>query len=539
MKLDLTILHLEDNDDDIELIQRALRRSGLQCRFIIAKSHADYLAAIAGGHADLILSDQNLPGFDGFKALEIARQQCPATPFLFVSGSFCRDTDLESLKAAGAADCITKGDLNQLAPAIMRAITEQQAIQPYNHPMERLVSVIQELSLARTLEAVIAIVRRTARALTGADGATFILRDGDQCYYVDEDAISPLWKGQRFPMSACISGWAMINRQQVTIEDIYTDPRIPVEAYRPTFVKSLVMVPIRTINPIGAIGNYWAERRQPEPLEIKLLQALADTTAVALENVQVYTELEARVRARTRELEHAYKEMEAFSYAVSHDLRAPLRSIDGFTGALLEDYAQMLPEPGQDYLKRICNATQRMSQLIEDLLSFARTTQTELKREPVDLSQLAREIATELQASAPQREVTFVIAERLITQGDPRLLRIVMVNLLGNAWKFTAKQRQGRIEVGAEYQATGPVVLFVRDNGVGFDMSNAGKLFGVFQRFHSEQEFTGTGVGLATVQRIIDRHGGHIWAEAAIGEGACFYFTLAEELEAQDNNTTS
>lgn len=173
----------------------------------------------------------------------------------------------------------------------------------YAHAMEQLIEVVQQLSLARDLETVMQIVRHAARRLTGADGATFVLRDGDKCFYADEDAISPLWKGQRFPMSACISGWVMLNRQPALIGDIYADPRIPADAYRPTFVKSLAMVPIRTLDPIGAIGNYWAELHRPAPEQVRVLQALADTTAVAMENVRIYAELEQRVQQRTSELQ--------------------------------------------------------------------------------------------------------------------------------------------------------------------------------------------------------------------------------------------
>lgn len=162
--------------------------------------------------------------------------------------------------------------------------------------MAQLIGTVQELSLARDLPAVMAIVRRAARELTGADGATFVLRDGDQCHYAEENAISPLWKGRRFPMNACISGWVMLNRQSVVIEDIYKDPRIPAEAYRPTFVHSLAMVPIRTRDPVGAIGNYWAANYTPTPEQVTVLQALADTTAVALENIQAYAELKQKAR---------------------------------------------------------------------------------------------------------------------------------------------------------------------------------------------------------------------------------------------------
>lgn len=174
----------------------------------------------------------------------------------------------------------------------------------------RLLAAIGDLSLARTLDAVMDVVRREARALVDADGATFVLRDGDQCYYADEDSIAPLWKGLRFPMSACISGWAMLNRQAVAIPDIYRDPRIPVDAYRPTFVKSLVMVPIRRASPIGAIGAYWASTREPAPQEVEVLQALADTTSVAMENVRVYQELEERVRRRTADLQQAVERLQ-------------------------------------------------------------------------------------------------------------------------------------------------------------------------------------------------------------------------------------
>lgn len=176
-----------------------------------------------------------------------------------------------------------------------------------------LTRVVQQLSFARDLSIVQEIVRHAARALTNADGATFVLRDRGMCYYADEDAIAPLWKGMRFPMEACISGWSMLHRQAAVIPDIYSDPRIPAEAYRPTFVKSLAMVPIRSLDPIGAIGNYWARRHEATEKEVSVLQALADTTAVAMENVRIYSELEQRVRERTRELEVANEAIQNLS----------------------------------------------------------------------------------------------------------------------------------------------------------------------------------------------------------------------------------
>jgi len=193
--------------------------------------------------------------------------------------------------------------------------------------MERLIGAVQELSLARDLAAIQRIVRATARELTGADGATFVLRDDGYCYYADEDAISPLWKGRRFPMEACISGWTMLNRKPAVIEDIYQDARIPHEAYRPTFVKSLAMVPIRTLDPVGAIGNYWATMRQPSEQEVRLLQALADSSAVAMENLHIYQELEQRVEVRTAELQAANQEIRNLSLT---DELTGLRNRRGF-----------------------------------------------------------------------------------------------------------------------------------------------------------------------------------------------------------------
>ena len=236
-------------------------------------------------------------------------------------------------------------------------------------------------------------------------------------------------------------------------------------------------------------------------------------------------ELEQRVIERTAELRVANKELEGFAYSVSHDLRAPLRSIDGFSQALLEDYGDKLDEDGQDYLHRVRVASQRMAQLIDDLLKLSRLTRGEMRHETLDLSQLAQAIAAELQQQAPDREVEFIIEEGLVASGDARLLRVVLENLLGNAWKYTSKHPHARIEFGFA-QNNGETAYFVRDDGAGFDMAYADKLFGVFQRLHSEKEFDGTGIGLATVQRIIHRHGGRVWAEGAVEQGATFYFTL-------------
>jgi light-regulated signal transduction histidine kinase (bacteriophytochrome) len=246
-----------------------------------------------------------------------------------------------------------------------------------------------------------------------------------------------------------------------------------------------------------------------------------------------YRDANRALNARNAELvkakeaaEAASKELEAFSYSVSHDLRAPLRSIDGFSQALLEDYAGALDDRGKGYLKRVRSATQHMARLIDDLLRLARVARVGMEPETVDLAEVARDIFEQLKREQPQRTVETLVPASMVVHGDARLLTVAMENLLSNAWKFTSKTAGARIEVGLH--DNGDRVYFVKDNGAGFDMKYADRLFGPFQRLHTVEEFEGTGVGLATVQRIIRRHGGRIWAEAEVGKGATFSFTLAD-----------
>jgi light-regulated signal transduction histidine kinase (bacteriophytochrome) len=228
---------------------------------------------------------------------------------------------------------------------------------------------------------------------------------------------------------------------------------------------------------------------------------------------------------RAVRLELANKELESFSYSVSHDLRAPLRSIDGFSEALVEDYSDRLDPQAKDYLERVRAATQRMGQLIDDMLNLSRVARSEIKAESTDLSRLVDEVVAALRKSDSGRQVEFVIARDISAVGDRRLLRIALENLIGNSWKFTTKTSKAQIEFGVAGE-NGARAYFVRDNGAGFDMAYSNKLFGAFQRLHTNAEFNGTGIGLATVQRIIHRHHGRVWAEGKVDQGATFYFTL-------------
>ena len=264
------------------------------------------------------------------------------------------------------------------------------------------------------------------------------------------------------------------------------------------------------------------------------LGELADAFNVMAQRVEdAQSRLEQQVAERTAELrqyaaqlEAANRELEAFSYSVSHDLRAPLRSIDGFSQALIEDCEHLLDERGKDHLRRVRAAAERMGHLIDDLLELSRATRSEMRREMVDLSELARRAVAELKAAQPERRVAIEIASDMVVNGDRQLLWLVMRNLLDNAWKFTSRQERAWIRVGVTED--GERAYYVRDNGAGFDMAYANKLFGAFQRLHATSEFPGTGVGLALVQRIVQRHGGRVWAEGAVGAGATFYFTLPE-----------
>jgi len=288
---------------------------------------------------------------------------------------------------------------------------------------------------------------------------------------------------------------------------------------------------------VNILDDFSEEKGRLKETQRAVLNILEDfeteKNKVESANQQMEREIEERKRVEMKiqgvntELLAANKELEAFSYSVSHDLRAPLRGIDGFSLALLEDYSGKLDEEGKDYLRRIRAATQRMGVLIDDLLNLSRVTRSEMRMGRTDLGAIARSVAAELQRTQPSRRAEFNITGDLFAFADAQLIRIVLENLLGNAWKFTSKHESACIEFGRT-RRDGKDVFYVRDDGAGFDLAYASKLFGAFQRLHENREFPGTGVGLATVQRIIHRHGGSIWAESAVEKGATFFFTLSE-----------
>ncbi|MEO8014439.1 MAG: ATP-binding protein, partial [Polaromonas sp.] len=263
-----------------------------------------------------------------------------------------------------------------------------------------------------------------------------------------------------------------------------------------------------------AVGRDITERRQQQQ-----------------EILSLNTGLEARVLLRTFELERANRELESFAYSVSHDLRTPLSSIHAFSQLVVKIDGAQVSAKGQHYLERIGVGVKHMGDLIEGLLNLADVSRKKIASEPVDLSEIARRIGRDQREREPGRQTTLQVQDGLSAQGDARLLSVVFQNLLGNAWKFTSREPLARIEVGGEPDFDGNTVFFVRDNGAGFDMAFAPKLFGTFERLHSPEEFSGTGIGLATVKRIIERHGGRVWAESTPNEGAAFFFTLGRASE--------
>jgi GAF domain-containing protein len=376
------------------------------------------------------------------------------------------------------------------------------------------------------------------------------------------------WNGE-FIAEACGEGWVRLvgpdiqtvwedtylqetqggryrNHENLAVNDIYTAGLTDchIDLLEQFQAKAFAIVPIfmgtRLWGLLAAYQNTGPRSWQAE--EVSLLVQIGVQLGIALQQAELIANLrweiierqqaEEQVRQlnldlqkRNAELSTINQELESFAYSVSHDLRAPLRSIDGFSQAILEDYYEQIDATGQDYLRRIRSATQRMGQLIDDLLSLSRVTRSDLKQELVDLSAIALAITSDLRQSAPDRDVQFVIQEGLRVSGDSHLLRVVLVNLLENAWKFTSRKPQARIEFGV-VNDTGKKIYFIKDDGAGFDMAYSHKLFGAFQRLHSMADFPGNGIGLATIQRVIHRHGGRVWAEGAVGQGATFYFTL-------------
>lgn len=390
--------------------------------------------------------------------------------------------------------------------------------------LHRLVRAVRDLAAARDVAAIVEIVRHAARELVDADGATFVLRDGDQCYYVDEDAIEPLWRGMRFPLESCISGWAMIHHEAVFLPDIYVDDRIPHEAYRPTFVQSLAMTPVRTDDPVAAIGTYWADEHVTTPAEAEVLQALADSTAVALERARVLHHLEDVVAERTEEIATSNADLASFAQVVAHDLKAPLTTI-----ALYAEMVQMLDGPalsdeGAGALDSIGQIVLRMGALVDAVLTYSTAAAGENDVEPVDFGALVGQVLGDLDGLVHDRAAVVEIGDLPVGHGSAPLLARVLQNLIVNAIQYGDPDRPVVRITGSAGRTS--VSVSVSDNGPGVAPEERSRIFDMLTRGAAAHRGAGSGIGLAFARRVAVRHGGSLTVDDGPDGGARFTLTL-------------
>lgn len=506
MNQPLRLLMVDDSEDDALLLAAALRRGGIQTVHTLVDTPTAMRAALESQDWDLITSDHAMPCFSAPAALTLAKQIRPDVPFIIVSGEI--DLNLAvSLMRAGAWDYVQKSEMARAVPAVERALREVQA-----HRERHKVRIALEASETR--------YRRLFE--TAQDGILILDAVTGQIMDINPFLINMLG----YSKEAClgkelweIGAFRDIDASKAAFKDLQRDGYVRYEDL-PLKTRGGKTMAVEFVSNIYSIDDTKVAQCNIRDISAR---KLAET-----EIRRLNIDLERRVQERTSQLKGLNQELEAFSFSVSHDLRAPLRRIDGFAETLQEDHAEKQTAETLRLIHSIRASVDRMNALIEALLKLARFSHGGINRNPIDLSAIARGIAANLQEGDPARRVKFSIAEGVKAMGDGQLLTIALENLMGNAWKFTTRIASPHIEFGTAPDADGGVSVFVRDNGAGFDMTYANKLFGAFQRLHSEQEFPGIGVGLATTQRIIQRHKGRIWAESTVNEGATFSFSLGE-----------
>jgi two-component system CheB/CheR fusion protein len=406
-------------------------------------------------------------------------------------------------------------------------VPERQFLAKLPRDAARLLRVAHELSFARDLDAVLATTRSATRDLTHADGVTFVMRDGDSCYYADEEAIAPLWKGRRFPISACVSGWVMTHNEMVIIPDVYADPRVPHDVYRSTFVRSMAMVPVRAPEPVAAIGAYWSFPHRATDDQVGAMTILADNAALALTNVQLYQDLAAsleRERQARVVAEAATTAKDEFLAQVAHELRQPLHAS---LAALRLMSARISRDSGEHARTIVERQVNQMTRLVDDLLDAARIVRghVRLNLAPTDLRLSVERAADALQPMLAERSHTISLAlppDPVILEADAARLEQVFANLLSNAAKYT--DPGGRITIALELRAEQAAVV-VSDTGRGIDAAALPRIFDLFARGASDVR--GFGVGLAVTRRLVQLHGGTIDARSAgPGRGSEFTVTL-------------
>jgi len=500
----LNLLIVEDSEDDADLLLRVLRPAGYEPAYEIVDTLPTMRTALEHKDWDVITSDHAMPHFSAPAALALAKELRPNSPFIVVSGE--NDLNLAvSLMKSGARDYIRKEELARLVPTIKEVMHEVEVGREQQRAEHLLqISEARYRRLFETAQDGILILDADTGQIT--DVNPYLVK---MLGYPQENFLGKkLWEIGSFKDSEASKSTFLELQTQgyVRYEDLPLEAsdegRVDVEFVSNVYTvgdKRVIQCNIRNIT-----------RRKEAEAKVRLLNA----------------ELEQRLQDRTVQLQVLNKEAENFSYSIAHDLRAPLRRIGGFAQALEEGYASSLNAEGQHFIQTIRTSAEHMGSLLDGLIEVARFSRNDLRRMAVDLTATVRRVAAELQQDDPERKVELIVAQGITANGDPRLLQRVLDNLLNNAYKFTAKRALARIEFGVAPQADGRVAYFVRDNGIGFDMAYADQLFGAFQRLHGAKEYPGTGIGLATVERIIHRHGGQVWAEGTENTGATFYFTL-------------
>ena len=519
-----TVLIIDDSPTFREELRSALESAGY--RVVSAGTGEDGLQVAVNERPSAIVVDGVLPGIDGATVIRRIRADAAMrrTPCILLTASEERSGEIVALDA-GADDYVRKEENTEMILARLAAILRTSAAPSAARPAVSLLAPKRVLAVDDSLtylQEVAAQLRHegydVVPARSGEEALELLAVQTVDCILLD--LVMPGLSGQE----TC---------RRIKSSSVWRD--IPLIMHTALEEQDAM---IEGIN--AGADDYIAKSSDMEVLRARLRAQLRrkqfedENRSIREQLLQKELEVTAANSARalaearasfTEELEEKNKELEAFSYSVSHDLRAPLRTITGFSRVLVEDYQDRLDAQANNSLQRISGAAARMSQLIDDLLKFARMARSELVRTKVNLSELAQDIVSQLQSGDPERPVTAIVAPSLVVDADSALLRVVLENLIGNAWKYTSKQPSSRIEFGAQSQHS-QTIYFVRDNGAGFNMEHAGRLFDPFKRLHDDREFPGIGIGLATVQRIIRRHGGEIWADSEVGNGATFYFRL-------------
>jgi PAS domain S-box-containing protein len=499
----LRLLLIEDEIQDALLIVRAVEQSGYRVAWECVQTAAELEAALQRPW-DAITCDWVIPGFSARAALRVLADAGVDVPLIIVSGQAAEEVAVTAMRA-GAHDVISKHNLTRLGPALERELRDTEVRREHRRMQAALrASEARYRRLFETArDGIFILDAATGRIIDVNPFLTALLGHsreellGRQLWelgpFRDIAANQNMFRDLqtrhyvRYEHLPLVSG----DGRHADVEFISNDYDVDGER--------VIQCNVRDIS----------ERKQAE----RAIQALN-------------ADLERRVDERTVQVEALNAELQAFSHSVSHDLRAPLRQVEQFSQLLLEEHAAQLDGAGRECLDHILKSTRRMGQLITDLLRLSKTTAAEMRPQAVDLSALCQAIVSDLRRGEPDRRVEIVIEPAVVAEGDPGLLRVALENLLNNCWKYTSTHPAARIEFGRTGR-DGGVIYFVRDDGVGFDMAHVGKLFGAFQRLHGEAEFEGTGIGLATVQRIVHRHGGRVWAESAVDRGTTIYFTLA------------